>query len=249
MSEAGRMPRYDIRNDGAGPYAIFYCDKCTREYRSQPDVAGTIASDIGRQAASDTLRRIPLFGHAVADNVLGQDPRYTNTLSPQQLEKHWGQAKQYFRECPTCRQILCLSDFDEKSGFCTDDSPLANEIAQAQAEQAASIAKGFANVFGLGDVVKKAAEAAQRASTTAARCPKDGTLAPSGTKFCPNCGAAMIQPAADACPKCGTDVKGGKFCPNCGAKIERAAAVATCPTCGAETQGAKFCPNCGAKLT
>jgi rubrerythrin len=249
MSEAGRMPRYDIRNHGAGPYAIFYCDKCTREYRSQPDVAGTIASDIGRQAASDTLRRIPLFGHAVADNVLGQDPRYTNTLSPQQLEKHWGQVKQYFRECPTCRQILCLSDFDEKSGFCTDDSPRANEIAQAQAEQAASIAKGFANVFGLGDAVKKASEAAQRASTNAARCPKDGTLAPSGTKFCPDCGAAMIQPAADPCPKCGTDVKGAKFCPNCGTKIERAAAAAKCPTCGAETQGAKFCPNCGAKQT
>jgi len=36
-----RMPHYDTRNDGVGPYAVFYCDVCSREYRSQPDVAGT----------------------------------------------------------------------------------------------------------------------------------------------------------------------------------------------------------------
>jgi len=247
MADPSRMARYDTRNDGVGPYAVFYCDKCDREYRSQPDVAGTIASDIGRQAASDMLRRIPLFGHAVADNVTGQDPRYINTLTAQQLDKAWAQVKQYFRECPTCLQILCLSDFDEKAGFCRDDSPRANEIAQAEAEQAASMVKGFANVFGIGDAVKKAADAAQRASTTMARCPKDGTVAAAGTKFCPNCGTVMAQPAADPCPKCGVDAKGANFCPNCGTKIERVAAVAKCSNCGAETKGAKFCPNCGTK--
>ena len=248
MSDPSRMARYDTRNDGVGPYAVFYCDQCNREYRSQPDVAGTIATDIGRQATSDMLRKIPLFGRAVADSVTGQDPRYVTSLTPPQVQKAWDQVKQYFRECPTCHQILCLSDFDEKTGFCREDSPRANEIAQAQAEQAASMVKGIANVFGIGDAVKKATEAAQRASTTAARCPKDGTLAAAGTKFCPNCGAPMVQPAADPCPKCGADVKGGKFCPECGAKIERSAAVATCPSCGAETKGAKFCPECGKKL-
>ena len=201
MSEPSRMPRYDVRNDGVGPYAVFYCDKCEREYRSQPDVTGTIAKDIGRQTASDLLRRIPLFGSAVADSVTGEDPRYTITLTPQQLDKAWGQVKQYFRECPTCLQTLCLSDFDEKSGFCQDDSPRGAEIAQAQAEQAAGIAKGIANVFGLGGAIKQATEAAQRASATVARCPQDGTLAPAGTKFCPECGTAMIQPAAGALPQ------------------------------------------------
>ena len=44
-----RMPRYDVRNDGVGPYAAFYCDKCNREYRSQPDVGNTIAKDVGRR--------------------------------------------------------------------------------------------------------------------------------------------------------------------------------------------------------
>ena len=249
MSAPSRMPRYDVRNDGVGPYAVFYCDKCEREYRSQPDVTGTIAKDIGRQTAGDLLRRIPLFGSAVADSVTGEDPRYIITLTPQQLDKAWGQVKQYFRECPTCLQTLCLSDFDEKSGFCQDDSPRAAEIAQAQAEQAAGVVKGIASVFGLSGAIKQASEAAQRAaSATTARCPNDGTLAPPGTKFCPECGTAMIQPTVARCPKCGADARGAKFCPECGTKIEQAPAPAKCPACGADAKGAKFCPECGTKI-
>ena len=249
MPEPSRIARYDIRNDGLGPYAVFYCDMCSREYRSQPDVAGTVASDLGRDVASDALRKIPLFGRAVANKALGEDPRYVMTLTPQQLEKHWGQVKQYFRECATCHQIVCLSCFDDQTGYCKEDSPRANEMAEAQAEQAASVVKGFANIFGLGDAVKKATDAAQRAATSGARCPKDGTVAPAGTQFCPNCGTAMVQPTADTCPKCGTETQGAKFCPNCGTKIERTPASTKCPSCGAETKGAKFCPECGKKLT
>ena len=81
-----------------------------------------------------------------------------------------------------------------------------------------------------------------------ARCPQDGTLAALGTKFCPNCGTAMLQPAAGRCPNCGEETHGAKFCPNCGAKQEAAPAPAgKCTQCGAETKGAKFCPECGAK--
>ena len=160
MTETSRMLRYDVRNDGIGPYAVFYCDKCEREYRSQPDVTGAIAKDIGLQAAS--------------------------------------------------------------------------------------VAKGIANVFGLGGVIKQVTEAAQQARAVSARCPNDGTLAPAGTKFCPKCGATMIQPQAAKCPKCGADTQGAKFCPECGTKVEPA--PAKCPSCGAETKGAKFCPECGTKL-
>jgi uncharacterized OB-fold protein len=240
------MPRYDVRNDGIGPYAVFYCEFCDREYRSQPDVGGAVAKDIGRQAVGGFLRNIPLVGGSLANNVTGEDPRYTTNLTPQQLEKAWGQVKDRFRECPTCLRIVCISDWDEPSGYCSEDSPRRNEIAQAQAEQAGSMLKGFANAFGIGDAVKRVSDEAKRAATNAARCPKDGTLAAAGTKFCPECGSPMIQPTADACPKCGADTKGAKFCPECGTKIVRAAAV--CPKCGAETKGAKFCPECGTKL-
>ncbi|HNS38142.1 MAG TPA: zinc ribbon domain-containing protein [Anaerolineaceae bacterium] len=250
MTEFSRMPRYDIRNDGAGPYAIFYCDICGREFRSQPDVVGTISSDIGRQAASGLLRKIPLVGSAVANKVTGEDPRYSYNLTPAQLESAWKQVQQHFRQCPTCTRIVCLSDFDTQSGYCQEDSPRTDEIAESRGQQAGAALKGFAAALGLDRVasqVSNAAEAAQRATSAMARCPKDGTLAAPGTKFCPECGTAMVQPAAAACPKCGADVHGAKFCPECGTKIEAAPRPANCPQCGTATEGAKFCPNCGAK--
>ena len=247
MPAPSRMPRYDIRNDGIGPYAVFYCEFCDREYRSQPDVTGTITKDIGKQAVSGLLRKVPLFGGAIAQNVTGEDPRYSTHMNPQQLEKAWSQVKDRFRECPTCLRIVCISDWDEQSGYCNDDTPRKNQIAQAQAEQAGHVLKGFASALGLGDVVKKVSDSAQQAAQNMARCPKDGTLAKPGTKFCPECGTAMVQPMTDACPNCGADTKGAKFCPECGTKIERAP-IGKCPNCGADTKGAKFCPECGTKL-
>ena len=162
MPEASRKPRYDIRNDGIGPYAIFYCETCDREYRSQPEIANTIAKDIGKQTMGGFLRNIPLVGSSIADSVTGEDPRYSLNLTPQQLEKAWGQVKINFRECPTCLRIVCLSDFDEKGGFCNEDSPRRNEIAQAQGEQAGAAIKGLASAFGLGDAFKQVGDAAKR---------------------------------------------------------------------------------------
>ncbi|MDO9066566.1 MAG: zinc ribbon domain-containing protein, partial [Chloroflexota bacterium] len=116
---------------------------------------------------------------------------------------------------------------------------------EAQATQAAGVVKGFAAAFGLTDVVKNVGEAAKRASDTAARCPQDGTLAAPGTKFCPECGTAMVQPASAKCAKCGANTMGAKFCPECGAPV--AAAPTKCGKCGADLKGAKFCPECGTK--
>lgn len=246
MASFSRMPRYDIRNDGIGPYAVFYCDECNREFRSQPDVTKTVTQDIGRQAMGGFLRKVPLIGGAVADNVVGEDPRYSYKMTPQQIESAWNQAQVNFRECPTCSRIVCLSDFDAQSGFCTQDSPRTNEITEARAEQTGAALKGFAAAFGISDVIKKASDAAQKAAASTARCPKDGTLAPAGTKFCPECGSPMIQPSVDKCPACGAETHGAKFCPNCGAKQE--VAPAKCPNCGADTGGARFCPECGTKL-
>jgi ribosomal protein L32 len=244
------MPRYDIRNDGIGPYAVFYCETCDREYRSKPEVATNIAQNVGRQAAGGLLRRVPILGDAIADNVTGEDPRYSYALTPQQLDKAWQQLSDRFRECPTCMRVVCLSCFDERSGYCAEDSPRSDEIAEAKAEQAGAMIKGFASAFGLGEVVRRASEAAQQTATGMARCPKDGTLAPAGAKFCSTCGSPMVQPApaaVDLCPNCGKEAKGSKFCPECGTKIERAAA-SVCPNCGKDAKGNKFCPECGTKI-
>jgi ribosomal protein L32 len=248
MSPFSRMPRYDIRNDGAGPYAIFYCDYCGREFRSQPEIGSVVKQDLGKAALGGLLRKVPLVGGSMAENVVGEDARYSYKMTPEQLDKAWTQVQVHFRECPTCNRIVCLSDFDTQSGYCNDDSPRNEEISESRGAQAGAAIKGFATAFGLGDALKnvgKVVESAGNASAQMARCPNDGTLAAPGTKFCPNCGSAMTQSAATICPNCGADTHGAKFCPNCGTKMEQA--PAKCPNCGAETKGAKFCPECGTK--
>ncbi len=150
----------------------------------------------------------------------------------------------------------CPSDWDAQAGTCTEDSPRRAEIAQAQAEQAAGVVKGFAAAFGLDRAVARATDAAQRAAASVAHCSQCGAPAAAGTKFCPRCGGAMIQPAplaAVTCPSCRTpQAPGTAFCTNCGTKIPPpapapAAGPTTCPNCGAEVAG-KFCGGCGTKV-
>lgn len=249
MSTFTRMPNYDVRNDGAGPYAVFYCDSCGREFRSQPNIGSVIKQDLGKQALGGLLRKVPLVGSQVADSVMGEDARYSMKLDPQQLQKAWSEVQVHFRQCPTCERVICLSDFDTQSGFCNDDSPRQGDIAEARGAQAGAAIKGFATAFGLGDALKGVSEAVNKAQDlSTAKCPNCGTLAAVGTKFCPECGTGMVQPSVAACPKCGTETHGAKFCPNCGEKMEAKPLITHCPECGAETLGAKFCPNCGHKL-
>lgn len=220
---------------------------CNREHRSQPEVAATIAQDIGRKALGGLLRNVPAIGNALASGATREDPRYTLTMTPQQLEKAWHQVSARFRECPTCGRIVCLSDFDDQSGYCNEHTPRRAEIAESHGEQAGAMLKGIAGAFGLGDAFKQVRDAVKQTGAGLARCPNDGTTAPAGTKFCPECGSAMTQPVADACPNCGKETHGAKFCPECGTKIERQP-VGVCPNCGAEAKGAKFCPECGTKI-
>jgi hypothetical protein len=183
----------------------------------------------------------------VAENVVGEDPRYVHSLTPDQVDGAWKAVGVNFHQCPTCLLLVCPSCYDAKSGYCQDDSPRREEIAQAETEQAVGVVKGLADAFGFGEVVRSAGQAVKQAAAQSARCPKDGTLATPGTKFCPECGSAMIQPVAAACPSCGADTKGAKFCPECGTKIEQVAAATKCASCGAELKGAKFCPECGTR--
>ncbi len=205
----GRMARYDVRNDGAGPYAVFYCDRCSREFRSQPNVKGTVARTVTRAAFGGLLRGVPVIGDVVDSASSIQDPRYVTTLTPDELNAAWAQMAEVFHECPTCRQMVCPSDWDAQSSFCTEDTPRRQEIAQAEAQQAASMVKGFADAFGLGSKVKDAQTAA------GALCSNCGSET-RGAKFCPECGTPVATAAK--CRNCGADTHGAKFCPECGTK-------------------------------
>lgn len=246
-----RMPRYDITNDGMGPYAIFYCDRCGREYRSTPSISTTVKESVTRGALGGLLRNVPVLGDSAANQV--ENDRYRTNMTGEELASAWAATRQYFRGCPTCHQLVCIPDFDEPTGFCKEDSPRRAEVEAAQAQQAAVAMKGLADVFGISGAIQTGVAAAQAQAATLATCPKDGTTAPAGTGFCPNCGTQMIQPAPPAaasasapvpCASCGTAIAPGtRFCANCGAPAPQAKA---CSNCGTELAAEmKFCANCG----
>ena len=77
-----------------------------------------------------------------------------------------------------------------------------------------------------------------------------GCGAVSGSKFCPECGAARPEPETQKgwiC-RCGAENK-GKFCTECGAKKPAEALLYRCDKCGWEPEDPakppKFCPECG----
>src|SRR5579859_4468515 len=116
-----RLPRYEVQNDGVGPFAVFYCDKCGREFRTDLAAATNEVQNLGRNALEGLLRNIPLVGYSVANTL--EDPRQTRTLSEAQLHKAWEQVKDLLHDCPTCRMFVCPTDWNAATGYCKDDQP------------------------------------------------------------------------------------------------------------------------------
>jgi len=80
----------------------------------------------------------------------------------------------------------------------------------------AGIAMGQAMGQALGQAAQAAAGAAASPAGSTVTCGKCAKPIPSGSKFCPECGAARIQ----VCPKCNARLdRPSKFCPECGASL------------------------------
>ena len=216
-----RMPPYNVANDGTGPYAMFQCEQCGREYRTQPVFVEQVTQQVAKSALGGFLRNVPFVGGAAADQV--ESDQYRTSLTQEELDKAWAEVGRNFQECQACRQVVCLPDFDVQSDFCRNDSPRSTELAAREAEQAGAQAAAFfgglANAFGVGDAVKAGvaqAQTEQSAQTGASACASCGSAVAAGAKFCANCGT----PTAATCTSCGTAVAAGaKFCANCGTPV------------------------------
>jgi hypothetical protein len=238
--EPTRQAPYSVYNDGTGPYAMFTCESCGRDYRAQPVLVQEVKETVAKSAFGGLLRNIPIVGDAAANQV--DNDRYRNTLTKDELDKAWGEVKVNFAECQSCRRIVCIPDFDMASGFCKEDSPRSEELLQQDAQQAGAAAAGFmsgiANAFGIPDAMKAAA--AQQAAQPATAQPGPTTWGAPATPAAP---AAPAAPTA-ACGSCGTALgAGAKFCASCGTPVP---VKAFCTGCGKElAPGAKFCASCG----
>jgi len=236
--EPTRKAPYSVNNDGTGPYAMFTCESCGRDYRAQPILVEEVKETVGKSAFGGLLRNIPLVGNAAANQV--DNDRYRNTLTNDELEKAWAEVKVNFAECQSCRRIVCIPDFDMASGFCREDSPRSEALQAQDAQQAgaaaASFFGGIANAFGIPDAMKAAA--AQQATGQQAPGVAPGGAA-SGAPA-----AAPVAPSAAACTSCGGGLAtGAKFCANCGTPVP---VKAFCTGCGQQlAPSAKFCASCG----
>ncbi len=119
MTTPTRMPPYEVRNDGIGPYVVFFCEKCRREFRSAP-LAGPSVPQIGRQAMGELLRKLPKVGETLGDTVAGSGNSKIN-LTLAQLAVGWSQVMENFQQCPVCNQVVCKEDFDARVGLCKED--------------------------------------------------------------------------------------------------------------------------------
>lgn len=226
--ETTRKAPYSVYNDGTGPYAMFTCESCGRDYRAQPVLVEAVKESVTKSAFGGLLRNIPIVGDAAANQV--DNDRYRNTLTNDELEKAWAEVKVNFAECQSCRRVVCVPDFDMASGFCKEDSPRSEELQARDAQQAgaaaASFVSGIANAFGIPDAMKAAA-AQQAAGVASGAAPAAAGAAPAAA--CASCGGPLAA-GAKFCASCGTPVPSRTFCTGCGTEL---------------APGAKFCANCG----
>ncbi len=247
--QPSRMPTYSVQNDGVGPYAIFSCEVCGRDYRSAPALAKTVQQAVTRSALGGLLRNIPVVGNAAANQL--DDQQYRTSMSKEELAEAWSQVAASFQECTVCHQVVCASDFDGQSDTCIEHSPRSTELAAHEAAQAgaqaAAAMKGFADVFGLGGAVQRGLAKAQEAGAAADAAQSGTGAAQAGTGAAQaGTGAAQAGPGAApvACASCGAALPAGaRFCAGCGSPVPQAR---RCASCSAElAPGARFCSGCG----
>ena len=127
MAAPSRMPQYEVRNQGAGPFAAYRCEICGREFPSRPaDLS------LGDQNAGNLLGK--LFAAPV-------NPAEVRGLNQQQLNAAWNEVIDNFRECQACHKIVCKADFDEAHGMCKEDSPAKAKSAAAKKAPSAKSAE------------------------------------------------------------------------------------------------------------
>ncbi len=224
----------------SGTNSSFYTQDIT-EYLKSIVVSG-ISDAIGES-------RIPILDMAGNLMELGEEVRKSLNKTFESLGIEL--TRFVFENFSLPKELEEAMDKNTTLGMMRNNMDVYTQMAQADALKEAAKNPGMAGAtmgagmgFGLGNMMgnmfNQTASAPQKAEEKE-NCPKCGASVKKGAKFCPECGAKMVE----TCPSCGAPIKkGAKFCSECGQRLTSA-----CPKCGSEVKpGAKFCPECGEKL-
>lgn len=212
MEEIEFTRNYNDHSTPQGFQFEFNCNRCGNGYRStfQPWAVGTVAGALN--AASS------LFG-----GVFGQAANLGESVRSAQWQQACDSAfidaaqkiKPSFVQCPRCTAWVCRkSCWNQARGLCKSCAPdLAVEISAQQSAKALEKIQNDISADAEDEtVIDKVGKTKVMAS-----CPQCNAPLAANAKFCPECGAKLLEK---------------KFCAECGAAL---------------TPGVKFCPECGTK--
>lgn len=191
----------------------FYCNRCGSGFRTgfKPSVTGKVSGVL--DAANSVFGGI--FGRAadIGDRIhsAGWEKAHDEAF-----EEALKELKPEFIQCPRCSSWVCRSScWNTKKGLCKECAPdLGVEMSAAQASR--SVEEVWAHAC-MSDEDKKLSKENWQ-ETIKATCPKCEKPLASNAKFCPECGASLIN--KEFCPECGAKLNpGAKFCQECGQKI------------------------------
>ena len=191
----------------------FYCNRCGSGFRTgfKPSVTGTESGVL--DAASSVFGGILGRAADIGDRIhsAGWEKAHDEAF-----EEALKELKPEFIQCPRCSSWVCRSScWNTKKGLCKECAPdLGVEMSAAQASR--SVEEVWAHAC-MSDEDKKLSEENWK-ETIKATCPKCEKPLAANAKFCPECGASLIN--KEFCPECGAKLNpGAKFCQECGQKI------------------------------
>lgn len=194
----------------------FYCDRCGTGYRTafKASTIGGISSALG--TAGGLLGGIFSKAAEISDQVKSANWEKAHDNAFQSAME---ELKKEFVQCPRCSSWVCIvSCWNENKGLCKECAPdLGVEMAAAQSSR--TVEEIWAHS-------KMAEEDREMLKTKSwregvrATCPQCHKPLAAKSKFCPECGAKILD--STSCAKCGFKLTpGAKFCPECGEKVDK----------------------------
>lgn len=192
----------------------FFCNRCGTGYRTkfQASTLGTVSG------ALDTASS--LFGGIFSRAAdLGEHVRSAGweKAHDDAFERAMQEVRDDFIQCPRCSNWVCKKAcWNSQRGLCKDCAPdLGVEMAAAQSSRTVE------EIWAHSKVAENDREMLKEESWregVRATCPSCGASLAKKVKFCPECGAKILDAAH--CTECGAALQpGAKFCADCGAKV------------------------------
>ncbi|MDD5466418.1 MAG: zinc ribbon domain-containing protein [Anaerolineales bacterium] len=192
----------------------FFCNRCGTGYRTkfQASTLGTVTG------ALDTAGS--LFGGIFSRAAdIGEHVRSASweKAHDEAFERATQEVKGDFVQCPRCSNWVCRKAcWNAQRGLCKDCSPdLGVEMAAAQSSRTVE------EIWAHSKMAEEDREMLKEESWregARATCPNCQAPLAKKVKFCPECGAKIMEEAH--CTECGAKLQpGAKFCAECGAKV------------------------------